>query len=87
MVLDRLHADDQLRGDLPVRPTRGREPRDLLRIASQDIALALWGERDPGRAWSALQRVGRQLPAGWVRAWTLLVTGATTVVFFWRAYG
>jgi len=32
-------------------------------------------------------RVGRQLPAGWVRAWTLLVTGATTIVFFWRAYG
>lgn len=31
--------------------------------------------------------VGKRLPAGAVRAWTLLVTGATTVVFFWRAYG
>ncbi len=30
--------------------------------------------------------LGKRLPAGWVRAWTLLVTGATTVVFFWRAY-
>ena len=32
-------------------------------------------------------RVGKRLPAGAVRAWTLLVTGATTAVFFWRAYG
>jgi uncharacterized membrane protein YfcA len=31
--------------------------------------------------------VGKRLPAGLVRAWTLLVTGATTVVFFLRAYG
>lgn len=31
-------------------------------------------------------KVGRLLPAGLVRAWTLLVTGATTAVFFWRAY-
>lgn len=31
--------------------------------------------------------VGRLLPPGAVRAWTLLVTGATTIVFFWRAYG
>lgn len=32
-------------------------------------------------------KVGRALPAGAVRVWTLFVTGATTVVFFWRAYG
>lgn len=32
-------------------------------------------------------RVGKRLPAGAIRAWTLLVTGATTLVFFWRAYG
>jgi uncharacterized membrane protein YfcA len=31
--------------------------------------------------------LGRRLPAGAVRAWTLLVSGATTAVFFWRAYG
>ncbi|KQT35092.1 hypothetical protein ASG29_02905 [Sphingomonas sp. Leaf412] len=31
--------------------------------------------------------VGKRLPGGAVRAWTLLVTGATTIVFFWRAYG
>lgn len=31
--------------------------------------------------------IGKRLPHGAVRAWTLLVTGATTVVFFWRAYG
>ncbi|WP_298675740.1 sulfite exporter TauE/SafE family protein [uncultured Sphingomonas sp.] len=30
--------------------------------------------------------VGRRLPHGAIRAWTLLVTGATTIVFFWRAY-
>jgi uncharacterized membrane protein YfcA len=32
-------------------------------------------------------RIGKVLPAGAVRVWTLLVTVATTVVFFWRAYG
>lgn len=31
-------------------------------------------------------KLGKRLPAGAVRAWTLLVTGATTCVFFWRAY-
>jgi len=31
--------------------------------------------------------VGKKLPAGWVRVWTLLVTGVTVVVFFARAYG
>ena len=31
--------------------------------------------------------VGRRLPAGAVRGWTLAVTLATTVVFFARAYG
>jgi uncharacterized membrane protein YfcA len=30
--------------------------------------------------------VGKRLPDKAVRAWTLLVTGATTMVFFWRAY-
>lgn len=32
-------------------------------------------------------RVGKRLPHGLVRAWTLLVTAATTAVFFVRAYG
>lgn len=32
-------------------------------------------------------KVGRLLPAKAVRAWTLLVTGVTTAVFFVRAYG
>ena len=32
-------------------------------------------------------KVGRVLPPTAVRIWTLLVTGATTAVFFWRAYG
>jgi len=31
--------------------------------------------------------VGRRLPAGAVRTWTLFVATATTAVFFWRAYG
>ncbi|MDB5695680.1 MAG: hypothetical protein JWN21_1223 [Sphingomonas bacterium] len=31
-------------------------------------------------------KVGKRLPARAVRAWTLLVTGVTTAVFFWRAY-
>ena len=31
--------------------------------------------------------VGKRLPASAVRAWTLLVTGATVIVFFARAYG
>lgn len=32
-------------------------------------------------------KVGRMLPPLAVRIWTLLVTGITTLVFFWRAYG
>jgi uncharacterized membrane protein YfcA len=32
-------------------------------------------------------KVGKGLPLGAVRAWTLLVTAATTIVFFVRAYG
>lgn len=31
--------------------------------------------------------LGKRLPTGAVRAWTILVTAATTAVFFWRAYG
>ena len=31
--------------------------------------------------------LGKRLSPGVVRAWTLLVTGTTTTVFFWRAYG
>ena len=31
-------------------------------------------------------KLGKRLPASAVRAWTLAVTGATTAVFFWRAY-
>lgn len=29
---------------------------------------------------------GRRLPASAVRGWTILITAATTAVFFWRAY-
>jgi uncharacterized membrane protein YfcA len=32
-------------------------------------------------------RLGKKLPHGLVRLWTLLVTGGTTLVFFVRAYG
>ena len=32
-------------------------------------------------------KLGKQLPLSLVRAWTLLVTAATTAVFFFRAYG
>ena len=38
-----------------------------------------------GGGWAGAH-LGKRLPAGAVRAWTLLVTGATTLVFFWRAY-
>ncbi len=31
-------------------------------------------------------RIGKVLPTGAVRGWTVLVTAATTAVFFWRAY-
>ena len=31
--------------------------------------------------------IGRRLPASAVRGWTLFVAIATTIVFFWRAYG
>ncbi|MHA6718227.1 sulfite exporter TauE/SafE family protein [Sphingomonas sp. RS6] len=36
--------------------------------------------------WAGAQ-IGRALPAGLVRGWTLIVTGVTTAVFFHRAYG
>jgi uncharacterized membrane protein YfcA len=32
-------------------------------------------------------KIGRKLSPSVVRAWTLLVTCATTIVFFVRAYG
>lgn len=32
-------------------------------------------------------RVGKKLPASAVRAGTLLISGVTMIVFFWRAYG
>jgi uncharacterized membrane protein YfcA len=32
-------------------------------------------------------KVGKRLPPGAVRVWTLLVTAATTITFFVRAYG
>jgi len=32
-------------------------------------------------------KLGKKLPPAWVRGWTLLVTAATTIVFFVRAYG
>lgn len=32
-------------------------------------------------------RIGKKLPANIVRAWTLLITGVTTMVFFVRTYG
>ena len=32
-------------------------------------------------------KLGKRLPPGLVRVWTLLVTGVTTAVFFVRAYG
>ena len=38
----------------------------------------------PGEAHAKL---GKRLPLGLVRAWTLAVTAATTLVFFVRAYG
>ena len=31
--------------------------------------------------------IGKMLPAAVIRWWTLLLSGATTIVFFWRAYG
>ncbi len=31
--------------------------------------------------------IGKMLPGAVIRWWTLLLSGATTIVFFWRAYG
>lgn len=30
--------------------------------------------------------IGRKLPAGLIRGWTLMLTTVTTAVFFWRGY-
>jgi uncharacterized membrane protein YfcA len=56
------------------------------------VGLVRWAACLPMLAGSVLggwlgAKLGKRLPPGWVRAWTLLVTGATTVVFFVRAYG
>ena len=54
--------------------------------------LVSWGACVPMLIGSVLggwlgAKAGKRLPAGLVRVWTLLVTGATTAVFFARAYG
>lgn len=82
-----------------VTPRAMFAPRTLM-LATANAAAAIvfvaagivaWGACLPMLAGSILggwfgAKVGRRLPAGVVRIWTLLVTGVTTAVFFWRAY-
>ena len=53
-----------------------------------DLPFATW-ERDEmlGQITDYFKELGKALPASVVRGWTLLVTAATTIVFFVRAYG
>ena len=48
------------------------------------VGLGAWGAE---QVYGYLYLWAKRLPAGAVQAWTLLVTGTTTIVFFWRAYG
>ena len=56
------------------------------------VGLVRWGACLPMLAGSVIggwmgAKLGKRLPNGLVRAWTLLVTAVTTIVFFVRAYG
>ncbi|MGZ2411832.1 uncharacterized protein ACUXST_001253 [Sphingomonas sp. F9_3S_D5_B_2] len=56
------------------------------------VGLVRWAACIPMLAGSIIggwigAKVGKRLPAGPVRVWTLTVTAATTLVFFERAYG
>jgi len=56
------------------------------------VGLVRWWACGPMLAGSVLggwfgAKLGKRLAPAWVRAWTLLVTAATTAVFFVRAYG
>ena len=50
VVLDRLDADDQLRGDLPVRPPRGRQAGDHELLRGEHAALTAPRDGLPARA-------------------------------------
>lgn len=82
-----------------VSPRALSAPRTLM-LAAANLAAALvfvavglvaWAACLPMLAGAVLggwlgARLAKRLSPGPVRVWTLLVTGATTVVFFWRAY-
>ena len=56
------------------------------------VGLVRWGACLPMLAGSVIggwmgAKLGKRLPNGLVRAWPLLVTAVTTIVFFVRAYG
>ena len=46
-----------------VRP-RLQTQREHLGFATEDLSLALWGERDPQRAWAVVERLRGEMPAG-----------------------
>ena len=61
-------------------------------IVFMAVGLVRWWACGPMLAGSVLggwfgAKLGKRLAPAWVRAWTLLVTAATTAVFFVRAYG
>ena len=46
-----------------VRP-RVQTESERFSFAVEDLSLALWGERDPQRAWAVVERLRAELPAG-----------------------
>ena len=83
-----------------LHPRRLFAPRTLMLAVANAAAglvfvvagMVVWSAAVPMLAGAVLggwagAGIGKRLPHGAVRAWTLLVTGATTAVFFWRACG
>ena len=95
-------ADPDGRGVSPVRldNLKSKWPPRTLMLATANAAATLvfvltgmvaWAQCLPMLAggilggWSGAL-IGRRLPAGLIRAWTLLLTTVTTAVFFYRGY-
>ena len=57
-----LGRPDLARATLESLRSRPVSHEERLELAAEDLSLALWGERDPQRAWSVVERLRAELP-------------------------
>jgi DNA-binding NarL/FixJ family response regulator len=57
-----LGRPDLARATLESLPSRPVSTEERVAYAAEDLSLALWGERDPERAWSLVERLRTELP-------------------------